>query len=81
MLKGFPFFPLVRQLEPLPGTTAEATETSGPDKRIIYVILGVAAVGLAAVLLSGGGGSDDPTVEPPGTVPINITVTPPPVDP
>ena len=81
VLKGFPFFPLVRQLEPLPGTTAEVTETSGPDKRITYVILGVAAVGLAAVLLSGGGGSDDPTVEPPGTVPINITVTPPPVDP
>ena len=80
MLKGFPFFPLVRQLDPVPESTTQVTEDSGTNRKLIYVLVGVAAVGLAAALLSGGSDSDDPDPEPPGTdptVPINITVTPP----
>jgi len=81
VLKGFPFFPLVRELDPGQTTTAEVTESSGPDKRLIFVAVGVAVLGLAALLLSGGGGSDDPPEpggpEPVPTVPINITITPP----
>ena len=80
VLKGFPFFPLVRQLEPLPAAPVEVTETTGPDKRLIYVLLGVAAVGLAAVALSGGdSGEPEGDIMQPmvPTVPINITVTPP----
>jgi len=75
VLKGFPFFPLVRQLEPAPGTTTQVTEAAAPESRIIYVLLGVAAVGLAIALLSD---ESDPTpTQPPGTVPLNIIVTPP----
>ena len=80
VLKGFPFFPLVRQLDPVPESTTQVTEDSGTNRKLIYVLVGVAAVGLAAALLSGGSDSDDPDPEPPGTdptVPINITVTPP----
>ena len=78
VLKGFPFFPLERQLDPGPTSTAEVTEeASGSDKRLIYVALGVAAVGLAALLLSGGGDNDNPEPEPGATVPISITITPP----
>lgn len=75
VLKGFPFFPLVRQLEPAPGSTTQVTEEAAPESRIIYVLLGVAALGLAIALL--GDDSDPPVTQPPGTVPLNIIVTPP----
>lgn len=74
VLKGFPFFPLVRQLESAPVASTAAEETAAPQSRMIYVLLGVAAVGLALAL---SGGDDNPTVEPPpppGTVPLNIEV-------
>jgi len=38
VLKGFPFFPLVRQLDPGPASATPSTEASGPDRKVIYVI-------------------------------------------
>ena len=87
VLKGFPFFPLVRQLngvtEPAPPPPVQAEEPK--RNTLIYVALGVAAaVGVGLALLSGGGGDDgndggnDPDQMPePGTVPLTIVVSPP----
>ncbi len=80
VLKGFPFFPLVRELDPGPASSPQTAETPEPNNRLLYVVLGVAAVGLAALLLGGGDDSVNPEPEQPGpgpTVPITITVTPP----
>lgn len=81
VLKGFPFFPLVRELTPPTASVADEKESSGSQSRVIYVLLGVAAVGLALALAGGGGGDgpeDDGGPDPtPGTVPLNIEVTPP----
>ena len=87
VLKGFPFFPLVRQLngvtEPAPPPPVQAEEPK--RNTLIYVALGVAAaVGVGLALLSGGGGDDgndggnDPDPMPErGTVPLTIVVSPP----
>jgi len=78
VLKGFPFFPLVRQLTPAPGSQTQANgSTSGSasdESKLIYVLLGVAAVGVALALSGRSGGSTTPQ---PGTVPLTIRVTPP----
>ena len=78
VLKGFPFFPLVRELASETANVREATESSATESRLIYVLLGVAAVGLALALSGGDDSSSTNTELPaPGTVPLNIFVTPP----
>ena len=87
VLKGFPFFPLVRQLNPGRANPPPAPPVQSEEpksNKAIYVVLGVAAaVGIGLALLSGGGdGGDgeesDPTPMPePGTVPLTIVVSPP----
>jgi len=82
VLKGFPFFPLVRELSPVKASVAEAPESSSSRNGLIYVLLGVAAIGIVAAVAGGGGGGDDGPEAPepmPGddTVPLTITVTPP----
>lgn len=78
VLKGFPFFPLVRELTPQTANAPVEKASSAPDSRIIYVLLGVAAVGLALALSSSDDGSNtDPDTPTPGTVPLTIEVTPP----
>ncbi len=82
VLKGFPFFPLVRQLvaPPVetPVTTSEPAET---QSKALYVLLGLAAVGLVVALVSGGGDDSNPETPPvepqPDTVPLNIIVNQP----
>jgi len=91
VLKGFPFFPLVRQLNPIAAERVPAPsvqqEESGSNKAV-YVVLGVAAaVGIGLALLAGGGGDDGggggggeegpDTMPEPGTVPLTIVVSPP----
>jgi len=81
VLKGFPFFPLVRQLSPLAGEPAAPVEPAAKsDSKLLYVILGVAAVGVGLALLSGGDDNDGatgPVTPEPGTVPLTIVVNPP----
>jgi len=83
VLKGFPFFPLVRQLSPLAGEPAAPVTEAKNDNKLLYVILGVAAVGVGLALLSGGDdggngdGGDGPETPEPGTVPLTIVVQPP----
>ncbi len=73
VLKGFPFFPLVRQLEST--TPVQVSEpTDAIQSKVIYVLLGAAAVGLVLAL---AGGNDDSTPQQPGTTPLTINVTPP----
>ena len=78
VLKGFPFFPLVRELTSATANVAEVSESSPSRNRLIYVLLGVAAVGLVAAVAGGGGGggSNEPMSDN-DTVPLSITVTPP----
>jgi len=84
VLKGFPFFPLVRQLnrvtEPAPPPPVQAEEPKR-NNTFVYVALGVAAVvGVGLALLGGGGddgGSDPDPMPEPGTVPLTIVVSPP----
>jgi len=81
VLKGFPFFPLVRNLEaPTVAPVVEAPPpTANKNRRtVIYVVLGVLAAGLIAGIAAGssgggGGGSDGDD----GDVPLTINVTPP----
>ena len=81
VLKGFPFFPLVRELTTLTTNVAEAPESSKSRNGLIYVLLGVAAIGIIAAVAGGGGGDDGPEAPEPmpgdDTVPLTITVTPP----
>lgn len=83
VLKGFPFFPLVRDLNvPTANVAQELEPDEATDRRLIYVLLGVAAVGVAALALAGGsddGGNDGggDTQPGPGTVPLIIEVSPP----
>ncbi len=70
VLKGFPFFPLVRQLESAPVSPAPEV-ASAPQSKFIYVLIGAAVVGLALALSGGGNESTDPQ---PGTVPLTINV-------
>ncbi len=76
VLKGFPFFPLVRELTPQTASVTPEKESAAPESRVIYVLLGVAAVGLA-LALSNSGDSGNDSGPMPGTVPLNIEVTPP----
>ncbi len=76
VLKGFPFFPLVRQLTPPTANVTAVSEPSAPESRMIYVLLGVAAVGLALALAGDSDGNPGGNPEP-DTVPLNIQVTPP----
>lgn len=79
VLKGFPFFPLVRELTPQTASVTPEKESSAPESRLIYVLLGVAAVGIALALSGSGGdeGNGGGSGPMPGTVPLNIEVTPP----
>lgn len=82
VLKGFPFFPLVRGLEaPKTAAVAEAPAPAPTPQRnnTLYIVLGVLAVGLLAGLSGGsdgggGGGGGEPTDN---TVPLTINVSPP----
>lgn len=83
VLKGFPFYPLVRELDlPLaPGLATsvapeQQTEQSGKSNTWLYVVLGALAVGLVAGLSSGGGssGGEPPVGE---GVPLTIVASPP----
>ena len=70
VLKGFPFFPLIRQLESAPVSPAPEV-VSTPQSKFVYVLMGAAVVGLALAL---SGGNDEPTTPQPGTVPLTINV-------
>lgn len=84
VLKGFPFFPLVRQLGSGTAETSAqpepAASTTESQTKIMYVLLGVAAVALGVALLGGddnkpsdgGTGPVDPD-----TVPLTIIAVPP----
>lgn len=81
VLKGFPFFPLVRSLTAPVVKPAPAVKETAPAKSsntLIYVLLGALAVGLLASQGGGSSGGDDGGGEPPeNTVPLTINVTPP----
>lgn len=81
VLKGFPFFPLVRALEaPVAAPVVEQVATPPPPAKsnsALYLVLGVLAAGLIAGLASdsgGSGGGGDPADN---TVPLTINVSPP----
>ncbi len=92
VLKGFAFDPLIRMIDE--GSGAQETVAVSPDTyvepipkkkfNILYIALGVLALGaIAAAAGGGGGGSDDDdgggTVNPPGTCTsceVTITVSP-----
>ncbi len=85
VLKGFPFFPLVRGLEaPRQVPVAEQAVTPPPaeakSNNALYIVLGVLAVGLIVGLAggssdNGGGGGGVPPDD--NTVPLTINVSPP----
>ena len=87
VLKGFPFFPLVRALDPpvaapvVAEPAAPAAEPKGSGRSVLYIVLGALAVGLLAGLAgsgdSGGGGSNGGGENPDNTVPLTINVSPP----
>ena len=59
---------------------AEAPESPANRSKVVYVVLGLAAVGVALALAAGGGGGDDGgggDSDTPDTVPLNIQVSPP----
>lgn len=82
VLKGFPFFPLIRNLAVapvarVPVTTTAGNNTSGDgSSKWLYVALGALAVGL---LVSASSSGDDgaPPVGPGEQVPLTINVTSP----
>ena len=76
VLKGFPFFPLVRNLDvpppPAPVVTSSAdgqNSSSSESSRLLYVLLGALAVGLLASMSSAGGGGGSG-----GEVPLTINI-------
>lgn len=80
VLKGFPFFPLVRNLDipapvqPAVTTTSTVKDSGGGQSKILYVLLGALAVGLLASAASSGDDSG------PGTgsqVPLTINISSP----
>lgn len=80
VLKGFPFFPLVRNLDvPVPVqpaviTTSPVKESGGGQSKLLYVLLGALAVGLLASASSSGDNSGPDT----GTqVPLTINISSP----
>lgn len=80
VLKGFPFFPLVRNLEIAPSakpSTAAVTEnnTGGGESKWLYVALGALAVGLLVSASSSGDGGTTP--EPGEEVPLTINISSP----
>ncbi len=77
VLKGFPSRPLVRDLGAPgapPTAVAEPASVSADRPRWLYVLLGVAAVGLLISQSDGGGGGGDPAVP---LVPLTVTATQP----
>lgn len=79
VLKGFPFYPLVRNLDLPESVTATAenapvaaNDTS--DNKWLYVVLGALAVGFLASSISSDGGSDP---EPADQVPLTINISSP----
>ncbi len=80
VLKGFPFFPLVRDLAQPTARVTGAEESEASGNRALYVLLGIAAAGLVVALVAGSGGDGGGSGETdpmPGTVPLTIEVTPP----
>jgi len=80
VLKGFPFYPLVRDMIAvprieLPPPPAPVIEQPAGNK-FVYIVLGALTVGLIAALSSGDNSAGS---EPPGnnTVPLTVTVSPP----
>jgi len=77
VLKGFPFFPLVRNLDspppvaPVVTTTTNAEEQSSGSSKLLYVLLGALVVGL----LASSGGSSSEGGE--GQVPLTINISSP----
>ncbi|OED37681.1 hypothetical protein AB833_22705 [Chromatiales bacterium (ex Bugula neritina AB1)] len=85
VLKGFPFYPLVRGLsipkapqpqitQPPPPSQQEPAKKSG--NTVLYVMLGVLALGLLAGA-SGGGSGGGGDSQPSNQVPLTINVSPP----
>ncbi len=80
VLKGFPFFPLVRNLDvpaPVqPAVTAATSpkESSGSQSKLLYVLLGALAVGLLASASSSGDDSGPTTG---AQVPLTINISSP----
>ena len=83
-VRGYAFNPLLRTINlaettPVASTPEPATgavdSSSGKKKTVLYVVLGVLALGLAASA-AGGGGTDDPPSEPcpNGVCTISVTV-------
>lgn len=81
VLKGFPFFPLVRNLEMAPtaitSTSAGAGNdaSGGGDSKWLYVALGALTVGLLVSASSSGG--DSTPVDPGEEVPLTINISSP----
>ncbi len=86
VLKGFPFFPLVRDLELPPTAKPSTTDVTSNDSnggvgsKWLYVGLGALAVGLlisASSSSDGGGDGGTPPVEPDDEVPLTINISSP----
>ena len=80
VLKGFPFFPLVRNLDvpaqsqPSLTTSSPAIETGGGQSNLLYVLLGALAVGL---LVSASSGDEGASADTSGDVPLTININAP----
>lgn len=84
VLKGFPFYPLVRGLNIPKINQTQLTRAPVPQEAVssgpgtlLYVVVGVLAVGLLASLASGGGDSGGGEPPPNDQVPLTINVSPP----
>lgn len=81
VLKGFPFFPLVRnlaieQLTTVAPSTGSSASSSG-DSRWLYVALGALAVGLLVSASSSGGDGGTTPVDPDDQIPLTINISSP----
>lgn len=80
VLKGFPFFPLIRNLDipqppaPLISSSTSSESSQSGSSRLLYIVLGALAV---AVLASAGSSGDDVDGGGGGQVPLTINISSP----